>query len=206
VRLGDFAVDPEVVTNTRRAAALLAEAGAVVDEVELPWRRTELFAAFRSHFGAIFGAAVGHDLIDNAHLLTPYARRFAEEMQSTPLSFLDGMELEGRLWQPLGALFERYDALLCPTMATRGYPVGEDYTEHTLTVDGVEVEHYLLGAMTTPFNMFSRCPVLSVPSGLADNGVPTGLQIVGRTYDDPTVFRIGYAVEAARGGFPLAPL
>jgi Asp-tRNA(Asn)/Glu-tRNA(Gln) amidotransferase A subunit family amidase len=206
VRLGDFPVDPDVVANTRRAASLLADAGAVVDEVELPWSRVDVFAAFRSHFGSIFGAAVGHDLIDNAHLLTPYARRFAEETQSTPLTFLEGMELEGRLWQPLGALFERYDALLCPTMATRGYPAGEDYTERALTVDGVEVEHYLLGAMTTPFNMFSRCPVLSVPSGLADNGVPTGLQIVGRTYDDATVFRIGYAVEEARGGFPLAPL
>ena len=36
--------------------------------------------------------------------------------------------------------------------------------------------------MTYPFNMLSRCPVLSVPSGHAENGVPTGIQIVGKTY------------------------
>jgi aspartyl-tRNA(Asn)/glutamyl-tRNA(Gln) amidotransferase subunit A len=38
--------------------------------------------------------------------------------------------------------------------------------------------------------------VLSVPSGRASNGLPTGVQIVGRPYDDATVFRIGAAAEA----------
>jgi len=40
--------------------------------------------------------------------------------------------------------------------------------------------------------------VLNVPSGFANNGVPTGVQIAGRTYDDETVFRIGSALEAVR--------
>ncbi len=52
--------------------------------------------------------------------------------------------------------------------------------------------------MTAPFNVASRCPVLSVPSGFADNGVPTGVQLVGRTYDDLTVFRLGAALERER--------
>ena len=47
----------------------------------------------------------------------------------------------------------------------------------------------------------SRCPVLAVPSGFADNGVPTGIQIVGRTYDDETVFRVGAALEQVRPWF-----
>ena len=37
-----------------------------------------------------------------------------------------------------------------------------------------------------------------MPSGLARNGVPTGVQIAGRSYDDETVFRVGAAIEAAR--------
>ena len=49
--------------------------------------------------------------------------------------------------------------------------------------------------MTVPFNIASRCPVLSVPSGLSRDGVPTGLSIVGKTYDDVTVFRIAAAHE-----------
>lgn len=65
-------------------------------------------------------------------------------------------------------------------------------------INGVELDNYLEAAMTTVFNIASRCPVLSVPSGLASNGVPTGVQIVGRTYDDTTVFRVAKAIETAR--------
>jgi Asp-tRNA(Asn)/Glu-tRNA(Gln) amidotransferase A subunit family amidase len=54
--------------------------------------------------------------------------------------------------------------------------------------------------------MFSACPVLSVPSGVApSNGVPTGVQIVARTYDDVTAFRIGAALERERPWTGLAP-
>jgi aspartyl-tRNA(Asn)/glutamyl-tRNA(Gln) amidotransferase subunit A len=55
--------------------------------------------------------------------------------------------------------------------------------------------------MTSLFNMFNRCPVLAVPSGLASNGVPTGIQIVGRTFDDVTVYRVGMALEREKGWF-----
>ena len=51
--------------------------------------------------------------------------------------------------------------------------------------------------LTRPLTMLIRCPVLSVPSGFASNGVPTGLQIVGRTYDDTSVFRAAAAYESA---------
>ena len=50
--------------------------------------------------------------------------------------------------------------------------------------------------MTLPFNIASRCPVLSIPSGRSRDGVPTGLSVVGKTYDDTTAFRIAAAHEA----------
>ena len=53
-------------------------------------------------------------------------------------------------------------------------------------------------AMTYPFNVMSRCPMISVPSGRASNGVPTGIQIVGPTYDDVAVFRAAAAFERVR--------
>jgi Asp-tRNA(Asn)/Glu-tRNA(Gln) amidotransferase A subunit family amidase len=49
--------------------------------------------------------------------------------------------------------------------------------------------------MTLPFNIASRCPVMTVPSGLSGDGVPTGLSIVGKTFDDVTVFQIAAAHE-----------
>ena len=61
--------------------------------------------------------------------------------------------------------------------------------------------------LTTPFNILSPCPVLAVPSGIAaSNGVPTGIQIVGRTFDDVTVFRLGAALERERPWTGLAPI
>ena len=51
--------------------------------------------------------------------------------------------------------------------------------------------------MTVPFNSLSRCPVLTKPTGRAGNGVPTSIQIVGRTYTDKDVFQAGMAYESA---------
>ncbi|MBJ7343242.1 MAG: hypothetical protein JHC46_06620, partial [Solirubrobacteraceae bacterium] len=67
-----------------------------------------------------------------------------------------------------------------------------------ISVDDRDLQWYFDGLLTTVFNVLSRCPVLNVPSGFADNGVPTGVQIAGRTYDDQTVFRIGAALEQVR--------
>ena len=50
--------------------------------------------------------------------------------------------------------------------------------------------------MMPVFNMLSRLPVLAVPAGLAESGVPAGVQIVARTYDDPRVFHVGAVLEA----------
>ena len=49
--------------------------------------------------------------------------------------------------------------------------------------------------LTTPFNMLSRLPVMSVPNGFSSNGVPTGMQIVGKAYDDNSVFRASLGYE-----------
>jgi amidase len=55
--------------------------------------------------------------------------------------------------------------------------------------------------MTHQFNMLHNCPVMSVPSGFAASGVPTGIQIVGRTFDDASVFKVALAYEKAVGGW-----
>ena len=55
--------------------------------------------------------------------------------------------------------------------------------------------------MTHQFNMLHNCPVLSVPSGHAATGVPTAIQIVGRTFDDQRVFKAALAYEEAVGGW-----
>jgi aspartyl-tRNA(Asn)/glutamyl-tRNA(Gln) amidotransferase subunit A len=198
--LGDYPLDPEIERNTREAAGALCEAGALVEEVELPWRRAEVTKATFVHFAAIFGAEIGGSVRAHRELMTPYAIDLAERCERAleEMSFFEGLELEARLYRPLGETLERYDALVCPTAGTRGLVAGDDYVGHGLEVGGVELEDYMESLLTPPFNIASRCPVLAVPSGFADNGVPTGIQIVGRTYEDVTVFRVGAALERVR--------
>lgn len=201
MNLGDFPVEPEVAANTRRVAEALAAAGAEVVEVELPWSRRRIFEVALAHFGAIMGPATAKEMADKLDLLMPYTRAFIDESTSSALDFVAGLEAEAEVYAPLGMLLAEHEALLCPTSGSLGLPADEYWTDRKPVVDGVELEHYLLSLFTVPFNIASRCPVLAVPSGIASNGVPTGVQIVGRTYDDPTVFRLGHAVEAAIGGF-----
>jgi aspartyl-tRNA(Asn)/glutamyl-tRNA(Gln) amidotransferase subunit A len=198
---GDFVLDEEVARNTTAAAEAFREAGAVVEEVELPVRRADVWVALAVHFAAIFAAIIKSE--DDAHpgLLTPYARAVAEDCMSAArdCSFADGLFLESEITAAIGAVFERHDVLVLPAACTRGFIAGDDYTESTVTVGGVELTHYAEAVLTlTLFNIASRCPVMAVPSGFADNGVPTGLQIAGRPYDDVTVFRAAAAYERVR--------
>jgi aspartyl-tRNA(Asn)/glutamyl-tRNA(Gln) amidotransferase subunit A len=196
MRLGDWPLAPEVEGNTRRAAEALAAAGAAVDEVQLPWTIDAIWRAAQAHFAAIMGSGIGDEVRRSGEQLCDYTVAFAATMRSE-LDYYHGMEAEDALWRPLGELFDRYDALLCPTMAVDGFVAGEPYLAAGIDIGDGHVDQHIKGAMTLPFNIFSRCPVLSVPSGLAANGVPTGVQVVGRTYDDITAFRVASALESA---------
>jgi Asp-tRNA(Asn)/Glu-tRNA(Gln) amidotransferase A subunit family amidase len=197
IDLGCYEVDADVVANTRSAADRLREAGAVVEEVSLPWDRAMIGRAGRIHFGMIFGPSI-KELYERAgDQFTSYAKRFVEESNETAKDeFVEGLALEAKIYEPLGEVLERYDGLVCPTFVVPALPA--EYDGEPTIVNGRSMNDWIDVLMTLPFNIASRCPVLSVPSGRARNGVPTGLSIVGKTYDDLTVFRIGSAFEKAQ--------
>jgi Asp-tRNA(Asn)/Glu-tRNA(Gln) amidotransferase A subunit family amidase len=193
--LGCYQVDADVAANARAAADRLRDAGAVVEEVGLPWDLETIKRAARIHFGMIFGPSVREIYAKHADELTSYARSFiAESDQVTKDEFVTGLGLENQIYAPLGQLLEDFDALVCPTFAvpalTAEYDPGQP-----VEVNGRPAADWLDVLMTLPFNIASRCPVISVPSGLSRDGVPTGLSIAGKTYDDVTVFRIAAAHE-----------
>ena len=199
VDLGCYEVDDDVVANTRAAADRLRDAGATVQEVSLPWRREEINQAARIHFGMIFGPSVREIYESRAEDLTSYARRFViESDQVAKDDYVTGLALEAAIYAPLGALLEEFDALICPTFAVPALPAEYD-TDQPVLVNGRPREDWLDVLMTLPFNIASRCPVLSVPSGRSADGVPTGLSVVGRTYDDVTAFRVAAAHEERFG-------
>jgi aspartyl-tRNA(Asn)/glutamyl-tRNA(Gln) amidotransferase subunit A len=197
--LGDWPLDPEVRANTLAAGDALRAAGAFVEEVPFALPRADVLRAVAIHWREIFSGEIRLLAEQDGDVLTRYALelvRWCEE-RAAGGSELDGLKLEAGVQAALAELFERYDVLVCATAGTRGLAAGDDYVGTELTVGGERLSFYLEGFLTTPFNIASRCPVLSVPSGFADNGVPTGIQIVGRPYDDATVFRVAAAYERA---------
>jgi aspartyl-tRNA(Asn)/glutamyl-tRNA(Gln) amidotransferase subunit A len=193
--LGCYEVDDEVQAATRAAADRLRDAGATVEEVTLPWDLATIGRAARIHFGAILGPSMQEIYAAHRDELTPYVRRLVEDSAQIPKEAItEGLLLEGRLYAPLGELLERFDALICPTFAVPALPAEWD-SDEPFAVNGRETEDWVAGLMTVPFNIASRCPVMSVPSGRSRDGVPTGLSIVGRTFDDVTVFRVATAHE-----------
>ena len=208
IDLGSWEIDEDVAANTRAAAEALEAAGAIVEEVKLPWSLDRLMSAARRHFAAIFGTYIAEVCDAAPDVVTDYAMAWADDVRSLigePGAFLDGLDMEGELWTPLGEVYETYEALICPTWAVAGIPAGDSLIGQ-LFEDGGPNDRQFTCFMTTPFNVFSACPVLAVPSGVApSNGVPTGIQIVGRTYDDVTAFRIGAALERVRPWTGLAP-
>ncbi len=193
--LGVYAVDPEVRANTLAAVDAFRELGCSVEQVDLGWSR-DLLTRVYDHFGAIMGADSLRSLSPDDERLCAYTREFLRRAATTtPADLVESMELEGRMYETLGPILQTYRLLLCPTLAVPSVGAEHDVSDPDFAIDGVKVDAYLDWAMTPPFNMLARCPVLCVPLGRASNGVPTGLQIVGRTYDDVSVFRAGSAFE-----------
>jgi amidase len=203
IDLGFFNVDKEVVANTKAALDVFRSLGATVEEVDLGWTIDALKAGV-DHLNHLFGNQMAAYARKHRKIMTPYAVDFAKHgSKSTSADFLRSMDVATKMYATLGPVLEKYDVLICPTTALPAVRADFDPTLHEVRINGKKLEVWpIIGwCMTTPFNTMSRCPVLSIPSGRAGNGVPTGIQIVGRTYCDADVFRAGMAFENAVGGW-----
>ena len=199
--LNMFEVDPEVERNTLAAAEVFRGLGATVTEVDLEWTPDFLGGGI-DYLSHLFGGYLSGLLAEHADKMTGYARDFAERsIGSTAQTFVASLEKAGQMYNTLGPILEEFDLLICPTTALPAVAADFDPLKGEVRINGKLVDPFIGWVMTVPFNMLSRCPVLQVPSGFAVNGVPTGIQIVGRTYCDGDVFRAGLAYEAAVGGW-----
>ena len=112
-------------------------------------------------------------------------------------AFYKAAVIESQMYARFGALMTKFDALVCPTVLTVGLGADHNPVKDQYIVNG-KVQEFDLNISTCHiFNMMGRCPAISVPSGLADNGVPTGLHIVAKAFDDIAVFRVAAAFESS---------
>lgn len=198
---GFYEVDEEVKRNTLNALDIFRQLGATVHEVDLGWSDAVAHAA-NTHLTGFFGASIQPLLDTHADQLTKYARRFAEASTTiTPSDSFAAEQIAGRIGVEFNKMMQGYDLFIAPTTALPAVPAGFDEGCDFPEINGKRIERWLAWAMTVPFNMMSTHPVLSLPSGRAANNVPTGIQLVGPTYRDETVFQAAHAYETATGGW-----
>ncbi|RBP62002.1 aspartyl-tRNA(Asn)/glutamyl-tRNA(Gln) amidotransferase subunit A [Brevibacterium sanguinis] len=206
VRLGDFPVAADIEANTRKVAAVLESTGAVVEEIELPWTVERIFETAFTHFGTILAPAMRALTRGHEDTLADYTLRFMDvaEAIAARRSFYDGLAMEAQIQAELATAMDGYDVLLAPTSAVAALEADGTY------LDGISVgertfEHYWQAHMTVPFNIANRVPIVNVPSGMADCGIPTGLQVIGHPYEDRSAFDVAAAIEQLLPWTGLAP-
>jgi aspartyl-tRNA(Asn)/glutamyl-tRNA(Gln) amidotransferase subunit A len=185
------AAAPEVRAAVEAAAATLAQAGAVVDEVGLDTM---------PHVAAAALAVVGVEaLAYHADLLRTRAsdydpdvlRRLRAGAYISGVHFVRAQQVRALVRADVDAALSRRDVLLAP-----GTPVaapGVDERQVTLGDGPSDVRAALL-RYTRPFNL-SGHPVCSVPCGFTAGGLPIGMQLVGRPFDEATVLRAADAYQ-----------
>jgi aspartyl-tRNA(Asn)/glutamyl-tRNA(Gln) amidotransferase subunit A len=182
------AITWEVTAGLDRIAAQLRAAGAVVEDIELP--DYALFSAagrviMMAEAFAIHEADMQNRLMDYGEIT---AGRFVLGAAVTAADFINALRARRELTDAVNAALSRYDALLTLS-ALNTAPRFDQPTDSLSSASPIQ---------TIPFNVTGH-PAMSVPTGLGASGLPIGVQIVGRPFDEPMVFRIGRAVEKLSG-------
>jgi Asp-tRNA(Asn)/Glu-tRNA(Gln) amidotransferase A subunit family amidase len=194
---GHYEVIDDVRRETMATLDGLRAAGAEVTEVNFDWA-SEAIRLGHMHEEFIFAGMLQDAVKNHADQLSDYVPQLYETASSaTADDYRRGLQVAGEVWNDhLGPLFKNYDALITPGVSCPEVPA-EGWQKDILVVNGKEITDTDT-AMTVLFNMFNRCPVLSVPAGMTDQGLPVGIQVIGRPYDDVMTFRIGQAIEDHR--------
>jgi Asp-tRNA(Asn)/Glu-tRNA(Gln) amidotransferase A subunit family amidase len=207
-RLGDFPVDERVATVVSSAVETLRATGIEVDEVELDFKAGhDTLAGLWVRVISVHYAAIarhwkddGIDLLgDHGSKLTPQFRQMMIDAQkiSAVDHALDDVLRTG-VFDGLQAVFDNYDLIVSPTLAIP--PVANATNGNTIgptEINGDSVDPLIGWCMTFPIN-FTGHPAISVPAGLTVEGLPVGLQIIGRRYGDESVLAHASRLEQAR--------
>lgn len=183
------AVDPEVQATAARAARAFRELGCRLETVKPGWPSP------KDCWEQIFCGGI-------ATRMAPYLERRAEidpglyriieaSLANPPTRYVQAW-FDRLAWsQHPQKLFAKYDLLLTPTIACPPFRVNLDNPPE---IAGTPVTVYGWTPFTWPFNLTGQ-PAASVPCGFTGDGLPVGLQIVGRLWDDAGVLRAAAAFE-----------
>lgn len=207
-------MQPEVETAVRHAVTRVRELGAEVVPVTLPHTEYAIAAYYiiataeaSSNLARYDGVRYGYRAPEACDLTDMYratrARGFGSEVKRRIMLgtyvlsagyydayYLQAQKVRTLIRQDFLRAFEKCDMLATPVAPTTAFRLGEK-TADPLTM-------YLSDIFTIAVNL-AGLPGLSVPCGFDQGGLPIGLQLIGRAFDEATLLRAGHAYEQARG-------
>ncbi len=201
----------EIETLWQQGIAWLRDSGAEPVEIGLPTTKYALPAYYiiapaeassnlARYDGVRFGLRVPGDNLDDMYEKTR-AAGFGAEVRRRVLVctyvlsagyydayYLKAQRVRTLIARDFAAAFEQVDCLLTPTAPSAAFAIGDN--------SGDAIAMYLNDVFTVPVNL-AGLPAISVPAGLSGEGLPLGLQVIGRAFDEETVLRIGEVLERA---------
>jgi aspartyl-tRNA(Asn)/glutamyl-tRNA(Gln) amidotransferase subunit A len=185
----DAPADGDAVAAVERAAHLLSDAGAMVEEADADLPDSSL--VFARVWGAVLSRLVASTPTQLVGLLDPGIREVAGKLGGmTAAEFMDGEVLRAQVGHAMGRFHQTYDLLLCPTV-----PAGPPLADAP-TADPVRALSTEWAPWTFTFNL-SRQPAITVPMGSRANGLPNSVQIAAAQFRDDLVLRAARAIEIA---------
>jgi aspartyl-tRNA(Asn)/glutamyl-tRNA(Gln) amidotransferase subunit A len=212
-------IEPGVRAQIQQALAKLEELGAVVEEVSLPHvdyavatyyliAPAEASSNLARYDGVRYGVRKeGKNLLDlyletRSQGFGPEVKRrimlgtYALSSGYYDAYYLKAQKVRTLIRQDFEKIFVDYDVVIGPTAPTTAFKMGEKMKD-PLTM-------YINDICTIPVNL-AGLPAISIPCGLAD-GLPVGLQIIGKAFDEATILRVAHAFEQATEGLPAPQL
>ena len=208
---------PEIEALWQQGVEWLKSAGAKIKEVSLPYTKyalpsyyivapAEASSNLARYDGVRYGLREkGSDVISMYE--NTRAAGFGQEVKRRILIgtyvlsagycdayYLKAQKVRTLIKRDFDTAFQTVDAILTPTTPGPAFALGEK--------SGDPVEMYLNDIFTVTVNM-AGLPGISVPAGLSGEGTPMGLQLIGKPFDEGTLFRTAQVIESAAGHFPV---
>src|SRR3954469_17093714 len=189
--LGGLPIDPRVSKVLDGQRKVFSSLGCEIEDAEPDFNgATESFETLRAlgflqSYGEFYRTRRG-DLKDTVQW------NVEQGMRLTPEQIARATALRSALYHRMRAFLEEYDFLVCPVNQLPPYPVA---TEWPREIAGTKMTNYLDWMKSCYFITITSHPAISVPAGFTADGLPVGIQIVGRYRDDAGVLQLAHAFE-----------
>lgn len=200
--LGLSKVDPEVAAICAAGARQFEAFGARVDEASPDF--TGGLETFQTLRALMFAAVRGELLATERSRIAPeIVWNLQKGCDLTADEILRAERRRGAIYRSTAAFFGEYDVLACPVVAVPPFPVEQRYPTE---IAGEKLATYIDWMFLTFVITLTGCPAISVPCGFTKNGLPVGLQLVGRPQGDYDLLAAASLLEQACGLAGQVPL